>query len=89
MRPALGLTGWARGQPDVQVIVVSGELLNNSRWPCQLQGGPDEDELGTGGDEAVDERLSKSPVDLAGTARRALVAIASRQVDVDVEPVLM
>jgi hypothetical protein len=58
-------------------------------WPCQLQGGPDEDELGTDGDEPVDERLSKSPVDVAGAARRVLVAIASRQVDVDVEPVLM
>jgi hypothetical protein len=89
MRAALGLSGWARGQPDVQVIVVTGELLDDSGWPCQLEGGPDEDELGTGGDEAVDERLSKPPVDVAGAARRALVAIASRQVDVGVEPVLM
>ena len=85
----LGPTGWPRRQPDVEVIVVSGQSLHDAGWPCQPQGGADEDELGAGGDEPVDERLRKTPVDVVGASRRPLPAIASWQVDVDVEPVLV
>ena len=81
--------GWPTAQPEVEVIVVSGEFPHDSGWPRQPQGGADEDELGACGDEPVHERLSKTPVDVVGAARRQLAAIAPWQVDVDVEPVLM
>src|SRR5688500_17746708 len=49
----------------------------------------DENHLGPGLQEAVDEVLRERPVDLAWRAGFPLAAVPARVIDVDVEPVLV
>jgi hypothetical protein len=73
----------------MQVVVVSGEHLDDSRRPAKARVRPDEDSLRSGSNEEVDERLRQPNVDLADTQRGPLSPVEQWVVDVDVEAVLV
>src|SRR5918994_242406 len=71
------------------MVVVVGQRLHHLRRTPQAGAGSDEDVLGPGGDEAIDELLSQAEVDLGDGQWRELSAVEARVVDVDIEPVLV
>ena len=73
---------------DVHVVVVVDERLHDAARSVQARVRPDEHELRVLGDEAVDEVLGETVVDVARAGRRQL-AVAPRVEDVDVETVLV
>jgi hypothetical protein len=76
-------------KPRVQVVVVVPEKLDHSARTGQAGVRADEHELGACGDEAVDEILGETVIDLRGNARRPLAPVGAWVVDVDVEAVLV
>jgi hypothetical protein len=73
----------------VQVVVVEDERLDHLLRPGEPGARADEDELGAGGDEPVDEILGEDPVDLGDLRGAELEEVPPRVEDVDVDPVLM
>jgi hypothetical protein len=73
----------------VQVVVVVHERHHYLARPAQPERRPDEDVLGALAHERVDELLRRLAVDLPGPAGAAQQAVATRVVDVGVEPVLV
>jgi hypothetical protein len=73
----------------VKVLVVMDEHLDDAGLTVKVSAGADEDELGAGPDEPVDQILREPAVDLVDRQRRSLAPVAARVVDVGVEPVLM
>jgi hypothetical protein len=71
------------------MVVVVGDHLHHSGRPPQPGGGTHEDPLRPRGDESVDQVLGQAQVDMTDAARRALALVATRVVQVGVEPVLM
>src|SRR5215831_11205793 len=78
-----------RRKADVHVVVVIRSVLHDSGGSVQPGRSADEDVLRAGGDEPVEEILGEPEVDLVVCGRRAQLVVASRKVDVDVEPILM
>ena len=62
---------------------------DHARGAREARGVPDEHHVRPGGDEPIEQVLRKVVVDLARRDRRAEVPVATRVVDVDVEPVLV
>jgi hypothetical protein len=73
----------------MQVVVVSGEHLDDSRRPAKARVRPDEDSLRSGSNEEVDERLGQAKIDLADTQRGPLSPVEQWVVDVNVKAVLV
>jgi hypothetical protein len=73
----------------MQVVVVSGEDLDNSWRPAKTRVRTDEDSLRSRSNEEVDERLRQPKIDLADTQRGPLSTVEQWVVHVDVEAVLM
>lgn len=65
------------------------EHLHDVRGPAEAGAGADEHADRPCADEAIDEILGESPVDLVRALGRPLPLVAARIVDVHVEPVLM
>jgi hypothetical protein len=92
--PARTLAGGRRAdpvarQPDVHVVVVVNQFLDDRRRPFEACTRADEHLRGSGSDEARDEILGQLPIDLARGFRWTLSPVAPRVVDVDVQPVLV
>jgi hypothetical protein len=68
---------------------VVSEYLHDAGRALQPRPRPDEDALRARRDEVVDEVLREREVDLLRPVGRALASVAAREVDVDVEPVLV
>jgi hypothetical protein len=83
----------ASGPPEtdahMQVVVVSGEDLDDSWRPAKTRVRTDEDSLRSRSNEEVDERLRQPKIDLADTQRGPLSTVEQWVVHVDVEAVLM
>jgi hypothetical protein len=75
--------------PNVQVVVVTTEHLDDRRRPAKAGVGPDEDSFGSSSNEEVDQRLGEPKIDLANAQRRPFPPVQPRVVHVDVEAVLM
>jgi hypothetical protein len=75
--------------PNVQVVVVAAEHLDDRRRPTKACVGPDEDSIGSSSNEEVDQHLREAKIDLANTQRRPFPPVEPRVVHVDVEAVLM
>ena len=73
----------------MHVVLVARVRDHDSRGPAEAARVADEDHPRAGGDEAVDEILREPAVDLVGRRRRAQLPVEPREVDVDVEPVLV
>jgi hypothetical protein len=73
----------------VQVVVVMDEHLDDAGRAVKVGVGTDEDELRTSSHEPVDQILGEPAVDLGDRSRGSLTPIATRVVDVGVEPVLV
>lgn len=71
------------------MIVVVGERLNDLRRPAEAGVWADKDTRGARGDEAINEILRESLVDLADALGRPFTSVAPRVEDVNVEPVLV
>lgn len=66
-----------------------GEWDNDPGGPTQSEAGTDEDLLGSGGDEAVDQVLGESEIDLPRACRGPHVVVDAGVVDIDIETVLV
>src|SRR4051794_3000560 len=77
------------GEPDVHVVLVVRVRDHDVAPPVQPGRVAHEDHLSPGGHEAVEKILGKVMVDLARRNRCAQVAVETRVVDVDIEPVLV
>jgi hypothetical protein len=73
----------------MQVVVMSGEHLDDGRRPAKARVRPDEDPLRSGSSEEVDERLREPKIDLPDAHRRPLSTVEPWVVHVDVEAVLV
>jgi hypothetical protein len=73
----------------MQVVVVPGEDLHDTRGPTEPGVRADEDELDAGPNEEVDESLGEKGVDVGRRERSALAPVEARIVEIDVEAVLV
>lgn len=73
----------------MQVVVVMREHPDDAQRPYESGVRADEDDLGSGRHEAVDQILGQPQVGLACPERGALTSVPARVVDVHVEAVLM
>ena len=73
----------------MHVVLMPRPRNHNPGRPAKAGRIANEDRLRTGREEPIEEHLREPVVDLATRRRRALLTVASRKVDVDVEPVLV
>ena len=73
----------------MHVVLVARPRNDDSGRPAKPRRVADEDVLRARGDESVEEVLREPVIDLRRRGRRAQFAVTAREVDVDVEPVLM
>src|SRR5687767_12223824 len=75
--------------PDVQMVVVVPEDLDDVRRPGEARVGPHVDDVRTRCHEEVEQCLGETAIHLLGSLRRPLTAVEARVIHVGVEPVLV